>query len=237
MPGIPILPEAQKQPLDHVIWEALASRHRNLAEGDERARRYPADMAPFAATIDTSPESFRSLLPLLPAGDRVALFTINEVSPPSTFSVVKRDLVDQMVLVDRPPSVGVAPFVRLNIADVPEMRALADATQPGPFNSRTIELGRYFGIRHDGKLVAMAGERFRLEGFTEISAVCVHPSHRGVGWAAELVNAIARSIAFRGETPFLHVFASNRPAIELYRKLGFVQRRRMHLAILMRSVE
>jgi homoserine O-acetyltransferase/O-succinyltransferase len=81
----------------------------------------------------------------------------------------------------------------------------------------------------------MAGERMRLDGFTEISAVCVHPSGRGQGLAAELVSTLVRSIVSRGETPFLHVFNSNRPAIELYLKLGFVLRRPMHLALLARA--
>jgi ribosomal protein S18 acetylase RimI-like enzyme len=236
MPDGSIRPKGHAHPLDHVVWEALASRHRYLAEGDERALRYPADVAPFAATLDTSPESFRSLQLLIPAGDRIALFTVEEVSPPSPLSVVKRDLVDQMIFINHPPSVGMTPVVRLNASDVPEMQALVDATHPGPFNTRTIELGAYFGIRHNGKLVAMAGERMRLDGFAEVSGVCVHPSYRGLGWAAELVNVITGLIAFRGETPFLHVFASNRPAIELYGKLGFILRRRMHLAILMRAV-
>jgi predicted GNAT family acetyltransferase len=57
----------------------------------------------------------------------------------------------------------------------------------------------------------------------------------GQGLAAELVSALARSIASRAETPFLHVFNSNRAAIDLYLKLGFVLRRRMHLTVLARA--
>jgi predicted GNAT family acetyltransferase len=127
------------------------------------------------------------------------------------------------------------PFVRLDAGDVPDMLALVEVTHPGPFGPRTIELGEYIGVRRQGILVAMAGERMRLDGFTEISAVCVHPSCRGQGLAAELVSTLVRSIASRGETPFLHVFNSNRAAIELYLKLGFVLRRRVHLALLARA--
>jgi predicted GNAT family acetyltransferase len=115
------------------------------------------------------------------------------------------------------------------------MIALANVTQPGPFGPRTIELGHYIGVRRQGALVAMAGERLRLDGFTEISAVCVEPAHRGHGFAAELVRSLASSIAARSEIPFLHVFSSNHAAIALYRKLGFTLRRRMHLAVLIRA--
>src|ERR1700722_12631474 len=84
-------------PLDAVIWQALTSIQKGLAEGDGRARRYPAPIAPFAATIDREPASFRSLLALVGGDDRIALFTTEEAGPPSAFSVILRDLVDQMV--------------------------------------------------------------------------------------------------------------------------------------------
>jgi ribosomal protein S18 acetylase RimI-like enzyme len=226
---------AGAHPLDHVIWRALTSCHRDVAEGDHLALRYLAPFAPFAATTDVSIASFQSLLAFLPMGDRIALFTLEEITPPSSFSVIDRGFVDQMVLLKMPPDVGSTPIVRLDASDVPGMQALADATHPGPFGPRTIELGQYIGVRRQGMLVAMAGERMRLDGFTEISAVCVHPSCRGQGLAAELVTSLALSIAARGETSFLHVFNSNRPAIALYRKLGFVLRRHMHLAILARA--
>ena len=222
-------------PLDHVIWRALTSRNRNVAEGDHLALRYLAPIAPFAATIDVSAASFRSLLALLPAGDRIGLFTLEEIMPPAAFSVIERGEVDQMVLVKMPADVCSVPMVTLDARDVPDMLALVDATHPGPFGPRTIELGEYIGVRRQGMLVAMAGERMRLDGFTEISAVCVHPSCRGQGLAAELVSRLARSIASRGETAFLHVFNSNRAAIELYLKLGFILRRRVHLALLARA--
>ena len=222
-------------PLDHVIWRALTSRNSNVAEGDRFARRYLAPIAPFGATIDLSAASFQSLLALLPAGDQIALFTLEEINPPSSYSVVHRAAVDQMVLVKMPARVCSVPITTLDATDVPDMLALVEATHPGPFGPRTIELGEYIGVRRQGNLVAMAGERMRLDGFTEISGVCVHPSGRGQGLAAELVSTLVRSITSRGETPFLHVFNSNRPAIELYLKLGFILRRPMHLALLARA--
>jgi ribosomal protein S18 acetylase RimI-like enzyme len=219
-------------PLDRVIWEALNSQHKHLALGDHLARRYPREIAPFAATADETPDSYRSLLPLLSREDRAALFTPDEVTLPPELTVVRRDLVDQMILDTEHLLVEptLSP-VTLSSADLAGMRRLVDLTQPGPFGPRTIELGTYLGVRTDGTLVAMAGERMKLDGYTEISAVCVHPSQRGIGLAAELVGAVARMIVARDEIPILHVFASNAPAIALYRKLGFVIRRRLHLAV------
>jgi GNAT superfamily N-acetyltransferase len=233
--GGPTDSSSAAHPLDNVIWRALTTRNRNLAEGDDLALRYPTSIAPFAAMIEPTTPSFQSLGALLPAGDQIALFTLKEVIPPAFFSVVKRDLVDQMVLYSIPAQGAPTPMVRLEARDIPDILALVEATHPGPFGPRTTELGQYIGVRRQGMLVAMAGERMRLDGFTEISAVCVHPSCRGQGLAVELVSTLTRSIASRGETSFLHVFNSNHAAIELYRKLGFVLRRHMHLAVLMRA--
>jgi len=126
--------EPDSHPLDAAIWRALTSVQKGLAEGDARARRYPAAIAHFAATIDVEPASFQSLLALVGADDRIALFTTEEVEPPSAFSVMRRDSVDQMVLADadaRLVQPG-ATIVALGVADVPEMLALASVTQSGP---------------------------------------------------------------------------------------------------------
>ena len=150
-------------PLDAVIWRALTSIQKGLAEGDQRARRYPAAIAPFAATIDMEAASLRSLLALVGSDDRIALFTTEEVEFPSAFTVIRRDSVDQMVFASADARVVEpgAPIVALGAADVTEMLALAGVTKPGPFGARTIELGGYIGIRRRDMLVAMAGERFR----------------------------------------------------------------------------
>ena len=231
--------ESASHPLDEVIWRALSSVQKPLAEGDEFARRYPAAVAPFAATIDLNPLSFRSLSTLMgPNEDRIALFTPTETQPPPPFSVFLREKVDQMILAEtetceQPP---VTEVEILRQMDVPEMLALTSITQPGPFGPRTIELGKYLGVRRGGALAAMAGERMRLEGFTEISAVCVNPAFRGHGLTTKLIRMLAAPIFRRYETPFLHVFNSNHQAISLYRKLGFTLRRQLNLTVLLISV-
>jgi len=116
--------------------------------------------------------------------------------------------------------------------DVADMLELVAAARPGPFRDRTHELGRYAGIREGGRLVAMAGERLRLPGYTEISAVATLPSHRRRGLAAVLVRSIAAGIAAEGAVPFLNVAAQNETAIRLYTALGFRIRRELHFRFL-----
>jgi GNAT superfamily N-acetyltransferase len=225
-------------PLDNVVWHALTGLHAGIAEGDGRARRYPAAIAPFAAMADGAPESFGALWNLFgSADDRIALVTPIEVHPPAQFTIVRRAIADQMVLTDAvacsSPSESSA--IELGLPDVPEMLALLKATQPETVGSRTIELGRYWGIRRGNVLVAMAGEREILEGFAEINAVCVDAGYRGRGFAADLVRLLVQLIVARSETPVLHVSTQNPQAIALYRGLGFVCRRQMHLAVLGRA--
>jgi predicted GNAT family acetyltransferase len=130
---------------------------------------------------------------------------------------------------------GVA-IATLGGADVPDMLALTELTKPGPFSARTHELGTFLGIRIDGKLVAMAGERMKPGNYTEMTAICVHPDHRGRGYAQMLLGAVARQIVARGEIPFLHVFTHNTSAIALYRRQGMEIRRRLHVTVLQKQV-
>jgi predicted GNAT family acetyltransferase len=115
--------------------------------------------------------------------------------------------------------------------DVGEVLALVELTRPGPFAERTMEMGRYWGHldEHD-RLLALAGERLHLDGYTEISAVCTHPDARGRGLASALTRQVALGILERGETPFLHVAVTNDAARLVYERLGFRLRRDLEVA-------
>ncbi len=122
--------------------------------------------------------------------------------------------------------------ISLGAADVPEILDLVAATEPGPFLKRTVELGDYLGIRRDSALVAMAGERLRFDGWTEISGVCTLASHRGQGLASQLVGALIAGMQQRSQRPFLHVLRSNTSAIRLYEELGFRARRSATITVM-----
>ncbi|KER71944.1 hypothetical protein HR51_17025 [Burkholderia cepacia] len=219
-------------PLDHVVWNALTGRQRRLALGNDRAWRFPAAIAPFAAIEDPSAASFDALRALIAAHGPAALVTPDEVELPAGWSAIRRANLLQMVwqgALDPAPESG---HVTLAEADVPDMLALTTAAQPGPFGPRTFELGHYIGIRSEGRLAAMAGERMQIDGYTEISAVCVDAAFRRQGLAARLMRALIAEIDARADTPFLHVLTSNQVAIDRYLALGFAIRREMHLLVL-----
>ena len=224
--------------LNRPVWSALTTGDRRFAEGGSLALRFPPDIAPFGATADDSPEAFAALKALISQEERVALVTVDSLTRYPGLDVVREAPIIQMIAEGAAipqPSASLEPIV-LGPSDIPEMLQLTQQTNPGPFGPRTHELGEYIGIRVDGALAAMAGERMRLDGAVEISAVCVSPDHRGKGYAAFLVAWLVRKLRAEGSTPFLHVFTDN-PAIALYERLGFRTRKTLRLTVLSHSSE
>lgn len=243
-------------PLDNVIWSALTTRQAYLAEASTLARRFPSEVTLLGAVEEPSAESYESLARLLSqesaASSRkwtrpalVCLFFDKTPQLPKGWIIENSAAMLQMVReeADTLPSRNTyssKQITALGAADSAEMVALAQLTKPGPFGPRTYELGDYLGIRNGGAtssggLVAMAGERLRVPGYTEISAVCTHPNHLGRGYAGLLMTELMRSIHARGERPFLHVRADNTRAIELYHRLGFRERVLWYYAVVRRT--
>ncbi|GAA2030680.1 GNAT family N-acetyltransferase [Agromyces tropicus] len=225
-----------RHPLDRPAWGALAGRQRGFAIGDGLARRYDPEVGPFAAVGSDEPDHLAALGRLVRAHGRAVLLQAPPAPvPPGTAERLRApgvQLVLDRLVAPRDPSPP--DVLELGAADAAEMLALARLTEPGPFEPRTHELGGFLGVRDPGTgaLVAMAGERMRPDGHTELSGVCTHPDHRGRGLAAALSVAVARRILARDETPFLHAFARNRSAIALYERLGFVHRADVEVVVL-----
>lgn len=221
--------------LDRPIWSALSTRHRHLSLGSALARRYVKDVNLFAAAADDSPAALGALAHLVQPGEHVFVLQVPQILMPAGLSSIKAGAGVQMIAT-RPLRAAPADeaLVELTDADAPEMLALARLTEPGPFLARTHAMGRFLGIRIDGRLAAMAGERFRFPGYTEVSGVCTHPDFRHRGLARRLSTAVAAHIESRGERPFLHAWITNRPAIALYESLGFEIRAQVAVQVLER---
>ncbi len=218
-------------PLDNVVWAALTTVHASIALGRGLARHYPRDMIPFSAVAEPSARAYADLAESLEPGLEARLFRPREeVSPPGWETVSARPII-QMTAEKSGRSGGKTgagtPIQPLTMDDTAEMLALAEAAKPGPFSTRTALLGGYIGIREraTGRLLAMAGERFRLPAYVELSGISVHPEARGRGFGRLLTDHLVERALGRGEVPFLHVFPDN-PAAALYARWGFRERAR-----------
>jgi ribosomal protein S18 acetylase RimI-like enzyme len=211
--------------LDNPVWASLTGPHAHLARLAGAAARYPADMVVFCGLSGgDDPAAWADLARITGPDETVVTVGVDELPPGwDVLASIDGVQLEGTALRGEPDEEA----IRLGPADVPEMLDLVRRTEPGPFEQRTIELGTYLGIRRAGALVAMAGERLHPPGWTEISAVCTDPAHRGQGLASRLVRAIAVGIRERGESPFLHTTAVNTGAIRVYESLGFTLRRPM----------
>lgn len=213
-------------PLDNPVWHALAGPHRKYAVLRGAAAHYPRDMAPFSAIAEPSEAAYADLAVGLPPGTEARLFRPSEETLPAGWDQLDAFAMLQMVAAGAPAAAS-SVIDTLSQADLPAMMALVAAAKPGPFGPRTAELGRYLGIRRDGRLVAMAGERMRVPSHVELSAICVHPDARGQGLGAHLTLALMVRAFAGGEIPFLHVRPDNHAAVALYERLGFRTRREL----------
>jgi len=226
--------------LDNVIWQALTTRQSGFAESFDQARRFPREVTSLTAFLEPSLRGYASLAGLVGPGGTATLSLAAPYEPLPGWDVIVAFPGLQMVCEAGSAASGARgnpalAITELGQQDSPEMVELAALTKPGPFGIRTYELGKFLGIRSEGKLIAMAGERLKVPGYTEVSAVCTHPEHTGKGYARILMMEIMQGIRSRGETPFLHVRQDNVRAVELYERLGFRTRMVVNFTVLRKT--
>ena len=226
--------------LDNVIWQALTTRQAEFAEVVGHARRFVPEVTSLTGISKPNAEGYDSLAGLVGSGGTAAVFLDEPYRESEGWKTIGGAPLLEMVCDNggtqaANPARSLPQISELGPQDSPDMVKLAALTKPGPFGSRTHELGTYLGIRSDGKLVAMAGERLKVPGYTEVSAVCTHPEHTGQGYAQVLMLELMRRIRSRGETPFLHVREDNVRAVQIYERLGFRVRVLLHYVLLRRN--
>ncbi|WP_137930175.1 GNAT family N-acetyltransferase [Mesorhizobium comanense] len=224
-----------KHVLDRPVWSALDTRHRALARGGDHARRYPASIVPFASTAEDDAESLRALAELVAPGESVIMAQADTIVLPAGLTASSTAAAVQMIAEAPLPVVSDGRVERLTQDDAEAMLALALLTRPGPFSLKAQSLGDFWGVKIDGRLAAMAGERMKQPGYSELSGVCSHPDFRGAGLGRLLSVFVANRIFERGDIPYLHAYAANSTAIGLYESIGFRLRSRMNIAVVQRG--
>ena len=213
--------------LANPYWGALATEQAGVALGSALARRFPADVIPFAGVPEVGAKSLEALRALLAPGERVLVVSDVELAHSG---LVEREAMPGLQMICTPEAQTNAcaedeQVERLGPADVSAMLALKAVAFPGYFGPRAASLGTFYGVRVRGELAAMCGERLHLPGRREISALCTHPEHTGQGYAAMLMRRLMHEHREAGLRSFLGVAEGNARAIALYSRLGFVASR------------
>lgn len=220
-------------PLDNPIWNALNTGSAKFSQGDQHCKFIDPAMGFFAGLPSYEPDDIQRLYSACTIGQRVILFTPGPIQLHNNWLVRNDHELLQMVCeADSKTENTSIPLIRLGEKDIPAMLELTELTKPGPFISRTIDFGGYFGVFEGERLISMAGKRLSPYSFTEISAVCTHPDFLGKALSAKVIERVVLEIQAEGKTPFLHVYPENTPAVKVYRKLGFESRKSLRVYML-----
>jgi GNAT superfamily N-acetyltransferase len=91
--------------------------------------------------------------------------------------------------------------------------------------SSTIAEGVYYGIRVNGKLVSAAGTHVisRTARLAVVGNVLTHDDHRGRGYAQAVTSAVTAELLRYCDQVVLNVRSDNPPALNAYRRLGYME--------------
>jgi ribosomal protein S18 acetylase RimI-like enzyme len=217
--------------LANPVWQALNTVQQHMNAGNEQLAYFAPEVAPFVGMPEWTEPSLQLFESTLPTARRFSLMQEESVTIPTSMLVHFAAPLYQMICVDFQPAFQGHTLVPLTEEHLPQMLELTALTKPGPFFAQTIQFGGYVGVFDGDQLIAMGGERLKVPGYTEVSAICTHPDYRGRQLARHILSHVSQQIIHRGEVPFLHSLTTNEPALKVYQQLGYRPNRHIYYAI------
>lgn len=216
--------------LDNPIWNSLIETHKDVSIDYENVKFYKPEYCPFGGFIKTdnlkqSIDEYSTLVN--------SFFVVGEKPIFSEKIILNNNLICNQMILEK----NIGQNVQEEIVELTnkkhrtDLYNLVQLAYPGFFMKKTVDLGKYFGIYKNNNLIAVTGERLKMDGYTEVSAVVTHPKHIGKGYAKQLITYVSNHIFSENKLPYLHVAETNFKAIKLYEKLGFKLRKKLAFGI------
>lgn len=211
--------------LDNPVWFALTEKQSRYCIDYGNVKFYKTDYAPFGAFINSE----NTAEVILKHSKLIKDFFIVGNIPimPPKFKPAIKYVGLQMILREKIKLPITETVIELQEKHLEDLMGLIKLVYPHFFKEKTSKLGRYYGIYKSNILVSVVGERMQTKHFTEISAVATHPDYLGNGYAKQLITYASNKIFEDNKTPFLHVDETNLGPINLYKKLGFIVRKKI----------
>jgi len=215
--------------LKNPVWYSLKETHNRFLIAYDSVQFYQPKVCTFGAFEDHS-KTADALDAYATIAER--FFVVSEIEPtinPKKIVLEKKIVGCQMVLSGQAKlEVEISEkIVLLTEEYVDEIYDLIWLVMPGYYQKRTFEMGKYFGIFKEGKLISITGQRLQTNDFIEVSAVVTHPDYRKRGYGKQLVAHTTNEILKEGKIPILHTDKGN-SAIPLYKNLGYQVTRDMN---------
>lgn len=216
------------QQLKNPVWHSLEETHKHFAIDYNGTKFYEPEICPFGAFSDET-KTEEALNKYAKISDSFFLVSENQTPTIDESKVILERKVDgcQMVLKELAKVEITEKIILLDESYIDEIYNLVWLVMPGYYKKRTFEMGKYYGIIKDNKLVAIAGQRMQTNLFIEVSAVVTHPNYTRKGLAKQLIAYNTKNILKENKTPILHTNKGNL-AIPLYEKLGYELTRDMN---------
>ncbi|MGK0325388.1 MAG: GNAT superfamily N-acetyltransferase [Polaribacter sp.] len=217
-----------KEKLKNPVWYSLNETHNPFLLEFDGVQFYQPDVCVFGAFFDAS-KTAKALNEYSKIADKFFLVTENQTPITDTNNVILEKKIDgcQMVLENLIDLKITENIVLLTDDYIDEIYDLIWLVMPGFYKRRGFEMGKYFGIFKDSKLVSITGQRMQTDDFIEVSGVVTHPNYTKRGYAKQLVAYTTKDILKEKKLPILHTNKGN-TAIPIYEKIGYKLTRDMN---------
>jgi GNAT superfamily N-acetyltransferase len=210
-----------EEKLKNPVWHSLQETHKAFLIDYDGVQFYKPDICIFGAFYNAK-KTIKALNAYSEIAERFFLVSENGIPNIDESTILlERKIEGCQLVLENLIDIEIKEDIVLLTEDyIDEIYELIWLVMPGFYQKKGFEMGRYFGIFKDNKLVSITGQRMQTDDFIEVSGVVTHPDYTRKGFAKQLVYHTTKEILNVKKLPILHTNKGNL-AIPLYEKLGY----------------